>query len=59
MLAWLPNAAVSPLGWFLAVAFGFVVAAFGHIVKSRIVILVGLAIIAGVSAYVSFVLHPR
>jgi hypothetical protein len=59
VLAWLPTAEVSPLGWFLAVAFGFVVATFGHIIKSRLVILVGLAIIAGVSAYVSFALHPR
>jgi hypothetical protein len=51
-------AAESPLGPFLAVAFGFVVAVFGHIVKSRLLILLGLVIIAGVSAYVSFVLQP-
>ena len=51
-------AVTSPLGPFLAVAFGFVLAAFGHIIKSRLLILLGLAIIAGVSAYVSFVLHP-
>jgi hypothetical protein len=49
---------VSPLGPFLAVGFGFVLAAFGHIIKSRLVILLGLAIIAGVSVYVSFILQP-
>jgi len=45
----------SPLGPALAVAFGFVLAAFGHMVKSRPLILLGLLIIAGVSGYVSFV----
>jgi hypothetical protein len=45
----------SPLGPALAVGFGFVLAAFGHIIKSRLLILLGLAIIAGVSGYVSFV----
>jgi hypothetical protein len=58
VLAYLPVAVVSPLGPFLAVAFGFVVATFGHIIKSRLVILLGLLIIGGVSAYVSFVPHP-
>jgi hypothetical protein len=58
VLAHLPAAVVSPLGPFLAVAFGFVLATFGHIIKSRLVILLGLLIIGGVSAYVSFVLHP-
>jgi len=54
----LASAVVSPLGPFLAVAFGFVLAAFGHIVKSRLLILLGLVIIAGVSAYVAFILQP-
>jgi hypothetical protein len=54
----LAAAVSSPLGPFLAVAFGFVLAAFGHIIKSRVLILLGLVIIAGVSAYVSFVAQP-
>ena len=54
----LAAAVMSPLGPFLAVAFGFVVATFGHIVKSRLLILLGLVIIAGVSAYVAFVRQP-
>jgi len=48
----------SPIGPAFAVAFGFVLAVFGHIIKSKPLILLGLAIIAGVSAYVSFVLQP-
>lgn len=58
VLTCLAAAAVDPLAPFLAIGFGFVTAAFGHIIKSRLVILLGLAIIAGVSAYVSFVLQP-
>ena len=58
VLTCLAAAAGSPLGPFLAVAFGFVLATFGHIIKSRLLILLGLVIIAGMSAYVSFVLHP-
>ena len=54
----LATAVTSPLGPFLAVGFGFVLAAFGHIIKSRLLILLGLIIIAGVSIYVSFVLQP-
>lgn len=45
----------SPLGPALAVGFGFLVATFGHLIKSRPVILLGLLMIAGVSAYVAFV----
>jgi hypothetical protein len=58
VLGTLATAVTSPLGPFLAVAFGFVVAAFGHIIKSRLLILLGLIVIAGVSIYVSFVLQP-
>lgn len=58
MLISLATAVTSPLGPFLAVGFGFVLAAFGHIIKSRLLILLGLIIIAGVSIYVSFVLQP-
>jgi hypothetical protein len=48
----------SPLGPALAVGFGFVLASFGHIIKSRLLILTGLVIIGGVSAYVAFVVQP-
>jgi hypothetical protein len=58
VLTCLPAAVVSATGAFLAVVLGFVVATLGHIIKSRLVIMLGLAIIAGMSAYVSFVLHP-
>jgi hypothetical protein len=59
VFSYLAAAAMSPLGPFLAVASGFVIATFGHIIKSRLVVVLGLLIIAGVSVYVSFVLHPR
>lgn len=58
MITCLASAVLSPLGPFLAVAFGFALAAFGHLIKSRWIILLGLVIIAGVSVYVSFVLQP-
>ena len=55
---WLAAQVSSPFGSFLAVAAGFGIATFGHIVKSRLLILLGLVVIAGVSAYVSFVMQP-
>lgn len=58
VLSCLAAVAMSPLGPFLAVALGFVIASFGHIIKSRFLIVLGLLIIGGVSAYVSFALHP-
>jgi hypothetical protein len=58
VLTWLLAQVSSPFGPFLAVASGFVIAAFGHIIKSRLLILAGLVIIAGVSAYISFVAQP-
>ncbi len=47
------------LNVFIAVlAFGLVVGVFGHIIKSRTLILTGIIIIALASAYFSFVLQP-
>ncbi|HWF72738.1 MAG TPA: hypothetical protein VG186_05300 [Solirubrobacteraceae bacterium] len=43
---------------FLTVAAGFVIATFGHIYKSRPVIVVGLLVIAGVSVYVLYMVRP-
>jgi hypothetical protein len=43
---------------FVVMAAGFVVAAFGHIIKSRPLILIGLLAIAGVSVYVLYVVRP-
>jgi hypothetical protein len=37
---------------------GLIVALFGHIIHSRPLIVTGLVVIAGVSAYFSFVLQP-
>jgi hypothetical protein len=38
--------------------FGLVVGVFGHIIKSRTLILTGILVIGLVSAYFSFVLQP-
>jgi hypothetical protein len=38
---------------------GLVIGVFGHIIRSRALILTGIVIIGGVSAYFSFVLHPH
>jgi len=43
---------------FLAMAGGFLVAMFGHIIKSRPLIILGLILIAGVSGYVLYVVRP-
>jgi hypothetical protein len=49
----------SQLGLFSALlVVGVVIAVFGHIISSRPVILAGLLMIGGVSAYFSFVLQP-
>ena len=55
VLTYLAAQIASPVGPAIAVGFGFVLATFGHIIKSRLLILLGLAIIAGVSGYVAFV----
>ena len=49
----------SHLGLFAAViALGFVIGVFGHIIKSRPLILTGIVIIGAVSAYYVFALQP-
>jgi hypothetical protein len=51
--------ASSHLGVFItALVFGLLVGVAGHIVKSRTLVLTGILIIGGVSAYFSFVLQP-
>lgn len=42
-----------------ALAVGLLIGVFGHIVRSRAMILTGIVIIGGVSAYFSFVLQPH
>ena len=42
----------------VVLVFGLVVGVFGHIIHSRALILTGILIIGGVSAYFSFVLQP-
>jgi hypothetical protein len=41
-----------------ALVVGLAIGVFGHIVRSRLLILVGILIIGAVSAYFSFVLQP-
>ena len=40
-------------------AVGLVIGVFGHIIRSRALILTGIVIIGGVTAYFWFVLHPH
>jgi hypothetical protein len=50
----------SQLHAFVAVLiFGLVIGVFGHIIHSRTLILTGILIIGGVSAYFSFVAQPH
>jgi hypothetical protein len=42
----------------IALAFGLVVGVFGHIIRSRTMIITGILLIGLVSAYFSFVLQP-
>jgi uncharacterized membrane protein (UPF0136 family) len=49
----------SHLGLFAAaIAFGFVIGVFGHIIRSRPLIIMGILVIGGVSAYYVFALQP-
>jgi hypothetical protein len=49
----------SHLGLFAAaIALGFVTGVFGHIIRSRTLILIGIVVIGAVSAYYVFALHP-
>jgi hypothetical protein len=41
-----------------ALGFGLVVGVFGHLIQSRVLIVTGILIIGGVSAYFTFVLQP-
>jgi hypothetical protein len=50
----------SQLHAFVAVlAFGLVVGVFGHIIRSRTLIITGILIIGLVSAYFSFIIQPH
>jgi hypothetical protein len=42
-----------------ALVVGLVIGVFGHIIRSRGLILTGIIIIGGVTAYFSFVLQPH
>jgi hypothetical protein len=49
----------SHIGLFTAaLVVGLVIGVFGHIIKSRTLIIIGILVIALVSAYFSFVLQP-
>lgn len=51
----LPFAVSTSVGPYAAVmAFGFVVGVFGHVIRSRLLIMTGILIVGGVSAYVAF-----
>jgi hypothetical protein len=52
-------AAASHLGLFTAaLALGVVIGVFGHLIRSRTLIITGILVIGLVSAYFSFVLQP-
>jgi uncharacterized membrane protein (UPF0136 family) len=49
----------SHLGLFAAaIALGFLIGAFGHVIQSRPLIIAGIVIIGAVSAYYVFALQP-
>ncbi len=49
----------SHLGLFAAaIALGFLVGTFGHIIRSRALIITGIVVIGAVSAYYVFALQP-
>jgi hypothetical protein len=49
-------AASTSIGPYAAVmGFGFVIGVFGHVIHSRTLILTGIAIVGGMSAYFAFV----
>jgi hypothetical protein len=58
VLTSLAAAGAFPTVPFLVMAFGFAAATFGHIIKSRLLIVLGLLMIAGVSVYVLYVVRP-
>jgi hypothetical protein len=55
MLPLLPAAAPTSIGpYAAAMAVGFLIGVFGHVIKSRLLILTGIVIVGAVSAYVAF-----
>jgi hypothetical protein len=55
VVALLPTAAATSVGpYAAAMAVGFIVGAFGHVIHSRTSILTGIAIVGFVSAYFAF-----
>jgi len=55
MLPLIPASAPTSVGPYAAVlAVGFLIGVFGHVIKSRLLILTGILIVGGVSAYVAF-----
>ena len=59
MAVLIPAAAQAHLGLLIALlAAGLAIGVFGHIIKSRTLIILGILIIGLVSAYFSFVLQP-
>jgi hypothetical protein len=54
-VAILQLAAVSSVGPYAAVmGFGFLVGVYGHVIKSRLLILTGILMVGGISAYFVF-----
>lgn len=55
MLRLIPaSAPTSVAPYAIAMLVGFVVGVFGHVIKSRLLILTGILIVGAVSAYVAF-----
>jgi hypothetical protein len=55
MLSLLPTAAATSVGpYAVLMAIGFVVGVYGHVIKSRLLILIGILIVGAVSAYFAF-----
>ncbi|HZU61898.1 MAG TPA: hypothetical protein VE983_13095 [Solirubrobacteraceae bacterium] len=55
MLSLIPTAAATTVGPYAAVmAGGFLIGVFGHVIKSRLLILIGIIIVGAVSAYFAF-----
>ena len=47
-------ASMSPAPYAVAIGVGFVVGVYGHVIHSRTLILMGILIVGGVSAYFAF-----
>jgi hypothetical protein len=56
VLSLIPLAAATTVGPYAAVlGVGFLIGVFGHVIKSRLLILTGILIVGAVSAYFAFV----